>query len=247
MELLARRSTGRFFGYAGAFLDFVTDGLRSGELLSESDTDAGLYYAGSAITVGLGGAALTYGATGAAVLLGPIGWIALGVVLTGTSIALIITGDAQKDDAVEKWLDACSFGQRSRPDAPTYNSLAEEMEALGLALHTPTLLDTDWSDKWGWPDYKAEAEIFLLGYNSSTSQVRVSANGKHLGPYVTSDGSGGIARLRFFLPKSEGVEKVRFEIRYRPDDRFDKDYILNFTVPETEAMSEDNDPRVSGP
>jgi hypothetical protein len=142
---------------------------------------------------------------------------------------------------------AVSMVFRYFPDAPTYDTLAEERQGLGLVLHTPTLLDTDWSNKWGWPDYKAEAEIFLPGYNSSTSQVRVSANGKHLGPYVTSDGRGGIARLRFFLPKSEGVEKVRFEVRYRPDDRFDKDYILNFTVPETEATSEDNDPRVSGP
>ena len=58
---------------------------------------------------------------------------------------------------------------------------------LGLALHTPTLLDTDWTDRWGWPDYRADAEIYLPGYISSVSQLRVRANGKHLGPYVPTN------------------------------------------------------------
>jgi hypothetical protein len=144
----------------------------------------------------------------------------------------MITGDAKKDDAIEKWLDACVFGKRERPDAPTYKTIDEELASLGVALHTPALLDTDWEDRWGWPDYRAEAEVFLPGYIDSVSQLQVRANDKHLGPYVRSEGTdGAIAKLSFYLPKSEGVEKVHFKVRYRPDERFEKDYTLDFTVP----------------
>ncbi|MEJ2693216.1 MAG: hypothetical protein P8166_09220 [Candidatus Thiodiazotropha sp.] len=78
--------------------------------------------------------------------------------------------------------------------------------------------------------------------------MRVRANGKYLGPYVRSDGAdGAIAKLRCYLPKDEGIEQVSFEVRYHPNERSDKDYILKFTAPESEEKSDDDAPNVSRP
>jgi hypothetical protein len=96
----------------------------------------------------------------------------------------------------------------------------------------------------GWPDYKAEASISLPGYDSTASHLRVRANGAHLGAYVEKDNVGGIAKLRHFLPKDGKAERVVFEVRYRPDNSFEKDYVLHVIVPEP---SDYDEPSVSGP
>ncbi|MBT0964214.1 T6SS effector BTH_I2691 family protein, partial [Denitromonas iodatirespirans] len=83
----------RLFGYAGAFLTGATLGIQSGKLIGSGDTDAGLWYASSALSATVGGSALTY-ASGAlaagtgTLLLTPVGWLIVGVVLVGGSIYL---------------------------------------------------------------------------------------------------------------------------------------------------------------
>jgi hypothetical protein len=250
VERLAGKFATRLFGYGGAFFSFVTDGLKSKEQFSEGDTDAGLFYAGSAVSIGIGGTALTYGMTMTAgtIALGltPVGWVVLGIALVGASILLAYSAESAKDNAIEKWLDAGTFGRHERPDSPTYASLDEELNAMGYAMHAPKVIDTDWEDRFGWPDYKAEVSISLPGYDGAESQLRVHTNGKHLGAYVKSNTTGGVAELRHYLPKDGKAERVAFEIRYRPDRNFDKDYVLHVIVPEPE-QSDSDEPSLSGP
>jgi hypothetical protein len=138
----------RLFGYGGAFLSGATLGIQGGKLISKGDTDAGLWYSSAAVAVTAGGSALTY--VGAALLAGstpalltPVGWIVLGIVLLSGSFALQWAGDDAKDDEIEKWLDACTFGKRERTDAPSYKNLDEEMSALGYAMHAPKQIEVD--------------------------------------------------------------------------------------------------------
>jgi hypothetical protein len=53
-----------------------------------------------------------------------------------------------------------------------------------------------------------------------------------MGAYVKTDETGGIAELRHYLSKGDKAERVVFEIRYRPDKTFEKDYVLHVIVPE---------------
>ena len=90
--------------------DGVKDSIHSGKLLQQGDTDAGLLYAGSAVTAVLVG-------------VGPIGGVVLGLVLIGGGMVLSRAGDAVQDSLIEKWLDASSFGRRELPGAPRYATL----------------------------------------------------------------------------------------------------------------------------
>jgi hypothetical protein len=145
------------------------------------------------------------------------------------------TGENTKGDTIEKWLDAGTFGKRERKDAPAYATLDEELTALGYAVHAPKVIDTDWEDRPGWPDYRAEAKVNLPDYDSVASRLTVRANGTHLGVHIKKDeAGGGVAELRHYLPKDGKTERVVFGIRYRPDESFEKDYILYVIVPELE-------------
>jgi hypothetical protein len=65
-----------------------------------------------------------------------------------------------------------------------------------------------------------------------------------LSTYVKTDTTNGIAELRHYLLKDNKAERVIFEIRYRPDSSFEKDYVLHVIVPE---LSDYDEPSVSGP
>jgi len=176
------------------------------------------------------------------------------------SIALAYSGEAAKDDDIEKWLDAGTFGKRERLDAPTYANLSEELDALGYAVHAPKVIETDWKDPLGWPHYRAEARIFLPGYDMTTSHLKVLANGNPVGydsnnaanhkkacsheNYLvthidTSEADGAIAALRHYQPKDGDAVQVLFEVRYRPSRDFEKEYVLHFIVSDTKDYESD--------
>ena len=250
VEKLMSTSTMRFFGYTGAILSGVTLGIHSGKLISQGDMDAGLWYASASVMVAAGGVAGTYG--GAALLAGtatalftPIGWIALGFVLLGGSFVLQWTGEAAKDDEIEKWLDACTFRKRRPDDAPVYASLKEEMDALGHAMYAPKQIETDWSYQFTFNNYLAEAVVFLPGYNSRQSHLQVSANGWAITPFEQERQAGGtVVSLRHYVRKTERLDRVVFDIRYRPSEEFDRDYTLSVTV---DNENHYHDPTISGP
>jgi hypothetical protein len=249
VERLMSAGTLRFFGYAGAILSGVTLGIQGGKLLSRNDTDAGLWYAGAAVAVTAGGSALTYvggallaGAT--PILLTPVGWFVLGIALLGGSFALQWAGEAAKDDEVEKWLDACTFGKRERYDAPRFKTLDDEISALGYAFHAPKQVDTDWSRKLGFEHYVAEAVVFLPGYRFGESSLRITANGQGVAPIERErQGSGTLVTLRYYLSKDKVERRVTFDIRYRPSEAFDKDYTLTITIKDP---SDYDDPTLYG-
>ena len=155
------------------------------------------------------------------------------------------SGDDAKDDEVEKWLDACTFGKRDRPDAPDYATLDEEMSALGNALYAPKQIETDWSKQFEFNNYLAEAVVFLPGYDNLRSDLDITANGLVIIPLeFDRQGSESIVRLRRYVRKSEGIDTVTFKIRYRPSDAFDKDYKLTIIVKNGNLY---DDPTIPGP
>jgi hypothetical protein len=255
VERLMSAGTLRLFGYAGAFLSGITLGIRGGKLINEGDTDAGLWYAGAAVAVTAGGSALTYvggaalaaklaGVATATVMLTPLGWLVLGVVLSVGGFALQWTGDDAKDNDIEKWLDACTFGKRDRLDAPEYDNLADELDALSYALHAPKQIEIDWSSPPEFNNYLAEAVVFLPGYDNMKSQLDVTANGQTIAPLeFEPQGNGSIVTLRYYVRKSERLNYVTFKIRYRPSEAFDKDYSLTVTV---NNESQYDEPTISG-
>ncbi len=250
VERLMSVSTMRFFGYTGAILSGITLGIHSGKLINQGDTDAGLWYASASAMVTAGGVAGTYG--GAALLAGtatalftPIGWIALGFVLLGGSFVLQWTGEAAKDNEIEKWLDACIFRKRREDDTPVYATLKEEMSALGYAMHAPKQIETDWSKELSFNNYLAEVVVFLPGYDSLSSHLDVTANGTTIVPFeYERQGGGSIVSLRYYVRKSEAIDRVVFKVRYRPSSDFDKDYTLTITVKNENQFDE---PTIPGP
>jgi hypothetical protein len=256
IQKLASTFAFRLFGYTGAFLSGITLGIHGGKLINQGDTDAGLWYAGAAVAVTAGGSALTYvggaalaaklaGVATATALLTPIGWFVLGIALTAGGFALQWAGDAAKDNDIDKWLDACTFGKRDRFDAPEYDSLAEEMDALGYAIHAPKQIEIEWSKQYTFNNYLAEAVVFLPGYDNLGSHLHVTANGLVIVPLVFErQGNGSIVTLRYYVRESEGLNSVTFNIRYRPSDAFKKDYTLTVTV---RNGSQYDDPAIPGP
>jgi hypothetical protein len=251
-QKLASTFAFRFFGYSGAFLSGATLGIQSGKLIKQGDTDAGLWYSSAAVAVTAGGAALTY--VGGALLAGttpilltPVGWFVLGIALLGGSFALQWAGDAAKDDEIEKWLDAGTFGKRERFDAPEYKTLDEEMSALGYALHAPKQIEMEWSRRMGFDHYLAEAVLFLPGYDTFGSYLEITANGRGIAPLEQKrQGGGSIVSLRHYLRKDEGIDSITFKIAYRPSEAFNKDYTLTITVPEQDYSATD-EPTIPGP
>jgi hypothetical protein len=61
---------------------------------------------------------------------------------------------------------------------------------------------------------------------------------------IGDDINNGVAEISYTLPKDGEAHRVDFEIRYRPDDTFEKDYVLHVIVPEP---SDSDEPEVSGP
>jgi hypothetical protein len=205
-------------------------------------------YAGAAVTVTAGGSALTY-VGGAALagttplLLTPLGWFVLGAVLLSGSFALQWAGESAKDTDIEKWLDAGTFGKRR--DAPVYDTLEEEMTALGYALHAPKAIDTDWSTLYTFNNYQAEAKVYLPGYDNLTSHLSITANGHTVMPAEQEhQGGGSILTLRYYVRKSERIGSVTFDIRYRPSPAFEKDFKLSITVSDNIQHDE---PTIPGP
>lgn len=130
----------RLFGYGGAIFTGLTLGIQGGTLISSGDTDAGLWYAASAVAITVGGSALTYAsgalaAGTATLLLTPLGWLIVGAVVVVASIKLGYIGDDAKDTPLEHWLDACTFGKRELDSSKPFSALGEELDALGCAVH----------------------------------------------------------------------------------------------------------------
>lgn len=147
IESLSGKLAYRLFGYGAAFLTGVTLGIHAGKLFEQGETDAGLYYAGAAMAGSIGASGLTFAIeaeAGATLLsIGPIGWAILGVVLVGASIALESEGDDAVDTPLEHWLDACTFGKHALPNAPHYDTLDDELNALDKALYMPRVVSSD--------------------------------------------------------------------------------------------------------
>lgn len=248
VERAMSAGTVRFFGYAGAFLSGATLGIRSGKLISQGDTDAGLWYAHAAVVVTAGGTAATYGAAAlvagtTTLLLTPMGWVALGFALMVGSYFLQWSGDAAKDSDVERWLDASTFGKRALTGATEFDDLDAELTTLYRALHAPKRIEMDWSQQPFSDYYLAEAVVFLPGYVRGESYLTVSANGRGNVPmeYDRQDG-GTFISLRYYLRKHEGEHQVTFDIRYRPNPMTDKLYHLSITLPEPQGSEADESP-----
>ncbi|MBT0964301.1 hypothetical protein, partial [Denitromonas iodatirespirans] len=178
------------------------------------------------------GSALTY-ASGAlaagtgTLLLTPVGWLIVGVVLVGGSIYLGFVGDDAKDTPLEQWLDACTFGKRELAGNPPFATLSDEMDNLGAALYAPKLIESDWSDRWGFPHYKAEAKVFLPGYSLGSSHLRILVNGTSIAPVRNEFEHGGrLIEIETFIEKQNGLTKANYEISYRPSDAIAEPYTL---------------------
>jgi len=243
-RFLAGRFALRLFGYGGAFLTGATLGIHGANLAGKGDTDAGLWYAGAALTTTVGGAALTYasgalaaagaeaaGAAAATALLTPVGWLIVGAVLVAGSIVLSLQGDAAQDTPVERWLDASAFGLHTLSENPAFTALAAEMDALGVALYAPQLMASEWSDRWGFPHYLAEATVYLPGYDLGESHLSILADGLSTAPvHREFHPAGMVARLQHYRSKDLPDEQVIFELRYRPSRAVEAPYSLIITV-----------------
>lgn len=107
------------------------------------------------------------------------------------SIKLGYIGDDAKDTPLEHWLDACTFGKHELDSSKPFSTLSEELEALGTALYAPVLIESDWSESWGFPHYKAEAKVFLPGYSAGSSRTRFLIDGTSTAPVHDHYESGG--------------------------------------------------------
>ena len=227
----------RLFGYGGAFLTGATLGIHGFKLAKKGDYDAGLLYAGSAITATAGGSALTY-VTGALaveaapLLLSPIGWFIVGTVLVVGSIYLSIAGDEDTDTPVETWLDACTFGNQELPDSKPFAAFADEMDALGVAMYAPQQIgEADWENRWGFEHYLATARVFLPAFVLGKSHLSIRANGTSVAPVKDLFENGGrIIELQDYIKKDLGIKKCTFKIEYRPSDAFAKPFTLTINV-----------------
>jgi hypothetical protein len=243
-RFLAGRFALRLFGYGGAIFTGITLGFHGAKLHDKGDTDAGLWYAGAALTTTVGGAALTYasgalatagaeaaGAATTTALLTPVGWLIVGAVLVAGSIVLSLQGDAAQDTPVERWLDASAFGLHTLSDNPAFTALTAEMEALGVALYAPQLMASEWSDRWGFPHYLAEAMVYLPGYDLGESHLSILADGLSTAPvHREFHPAGMVAKLQHYRSKDLPGEQVTFELRYRPSRAVAAPYSLIITV-----------------
>ena len=97
----------------------------------------------------------------------------------------------------------------------------------------------------GFDHYKTEEEVFLPGYDFGESLLRVTANGQSVEPVKHNrQDSGTTITLGYYLSKKAGIERVVFNVRYRPNSSFDKDFTLTLTVPEPDK-TEINDQTLS--
>ena len=151
------------------------------------------------------------------------------------SIKLGYIGDDAKDTPLEHWLDACTFGKHELDSSKPFSTLSEELEALGTALYAPVLIESDWSERWGFAHYKAEAKVFLPGYSAGSSRTRFLIDGTSTAPVHDHYESGGrLVELQGYLPKRSDITSAKFEITYRPSDAIETPYTLFFRVPEAD-------------
>jgi hypothetical protein len=130
-------------------------------------------------------------------------------------------------------------------DAPAYATLKEEMGTLGYAMYAPKQIELDWSTQYAFNNYLAEAVVFLPGYDNLKSSLKVTANGTNILPFEYERQAGGsIVSLRYYVRKSEAIDRVVFKVRYRPSNDFDRDYTLTITVNNETQFDE---PAISGP
>ncbi len=123
--------------------------------------------------------------------------------------------------------------------------LKEEMDALGYAMHAPKQIELDWSTQYAFNNYLAEAVVFLPGYDNLKSSLKVTANGTNILPFEYECQAGGsIVSLRYYVRKSEAIDRVVFKVRYRPSSEFDRDYTLTITV---NSETQFDEPAISGP
>lgn len=237
-RILSATLTTRVFGHGGALLTGITMLIKGKDHAEDGDLDAGAHYAASGATLFAGGVILTEvsvalmeGTTLMALGITPMGWLIIGMILVGVSIWLLWEAENATDTAIERWLDAGSFGIHERQDQTPYTSLEEEQEAMVDAFYAPKVLSAEWEDRWGWEDYFAQLELLLPGYHTVDSQLKVTANGKVLGNGELSPGNGGtVSKYKLALPKENG-SSVTFRISYRPSENFQKTLSLDVTLP----------------
>lgn len=137
---------------------------------------------------------------------------------------------------------------QARADSRPFASLSDEMDALGRAMYAPALVESDWSDRWGFPHYLAEATVFLPEYAPGKSKVRVYADGAIIGHHPEPPEQGGTAtKIKHYVEKDKGVKTVTLQISYWPTSSFDKPYTLTVTIPERQAQQTSNDQTLPGP
>ncbi|PTD96294.1 T6SS effector BTH_I2691 family protein [Pseudothauera lacus] len=231
--------TYRFFGYGGAFLGGAVFGIDSYRRLRAGDTDAGLWYAGAAVTAVAGGSAMTHGGamlvaakgiTVAATLI-PAGWLILGVVLIGTALVFTVAGDNDEDTPVERWLDSSSFGLHSLSGSLQHEGLREELDVLSAALYAPQIVNSELSGGFAAPFRTARATVRMPGYHHGISHIAVTVNGHYVDPEPAQPGDNPeLLRFAVRLPKNGATQEAHFNVRYQPSVEYDAMLELDFVV-----------------
>jgi|GEM_PF-1338506 len=155
----------RFFGYAGAIADAVTNWFKAAGQYKIGNQTAGNFYTAAGFAMGLGGAAMTTGSAAAiaamanggvgflasfgAMSLGvPVwGWIIAGVVFLGLGLWWIFQAEKSLFTRPEFWLNDCVFGKRElmgRGRSEQYASWAQEEEGYLNAFHGPQMANWEW-------------------------------------------------------------------------------------------------------